>query len=453
MNTPERLLVVDDEVTLTRMLFRFFRARGFETFTALSLREGIERYRETRPAFVICDVHLPDGSGLDLLREVRSLDPDVYVIMITAYDDMDTTVAAIKRGAFDYIHKPFEPQELEIVVNKARENRRLTQAVSRLQAERSAPVRANALVGKSKPMLEVYKTIGVVSASKTTVLVTGESGTGKELIARAIHSNASPQEPFVSVNCSAIVETLLESELFGHEKGAFTGAIYRKQGKFELAGNGAIFLDEIGDMSANLQTKLLRVLQEREFTRVGGHEVLRTEARVIAATNRNLEAMVAQGLFREDLYYRLKVITISVPPLRERKEDIPLLVEYFLKKINTEVHRDVYKVPDEVMAELIRYDWRGNVRELENVLTRAVVLSKGEVLELPEQSLDSGLPADGHPAPSQLASLEDMESAHIRRVLDAVGWHQGRACAVLGISRPTLRKKIRLYQLKHSSQA
>ena len=265
--------------------------------TPPSMREGIERYREARPAFVICDVHLPDGTGLDLLTQIRDLDPDAYVVMITAYDDMDTTVAAIKRGAFDYIHKPFEPRELEIVVDKARENQRLTLAISRLQAERSVPIRANVLVGKSKPMLEVYKTIGVVSACNTTVLITGESGTGKELIARAVHNNATPQEPFVSVNCSAIVETLRESELFGHEKGAFTGATYRKRGKFELAGHGTIFLDEIGDMSANLQTKLLRVLQEREFTRVGGHDVLRTEARVIAATNRNLEGMVAQGEF------------------------------------------------------------------------------------------------------------------------------------------------------------
>jgi two-component system response regulator AtoC len=453
VSAPEKLLIVDDQVPLTRMLSKFFRARGFETYTALSLREGIERYREARPAFVICDVHLPDGSGLDLLTQIRDLDPEAYVVMITAYDDMDTTVAAIKRGAFDYIHKPFEPRELEIVVDKARENRRLTLAISRLQAERSVPIRANVLVGKSKPMLEVYKTIGVVSASNTTVLITGESGTGKELIARAIHNNATPQEPFVSVNCSAIVETLLESELFGHEKGAFTGATYRKQGKFELAGHGTIFLDEIGDMSANLQTKLLRVLQEREFTRVGGHDVLRTEARVIAATNRNLEGMVAQGAFREDLYYRLKVITVHVPPLRERKEDIPLLVEHFLQKINAEVHREVFKVPDNVLEQLIRYDWRGNVRELENVLTRAVVLSKGEVLALPERSLESELTTEADAATSSMASLEEMEAAHIRRVLDAVEWHQGRACQTLGVSRPTLRKKIRLYGLKNTSKS
>ncbi len=447
----ERLLIIDDEANLGRELSLFFRTKDFETHTALSKAEGIRLFKDVHPTYVICDVRLPDGDGLSILSEIRRLDPEAYVIMITAYQDMETTVSAMRQGAFDYIHKPFDPEELEIVINKARENRRLTQAVSRLQAEKSVPVKSNVLVGKSKPMLEIYKTIGVVSASNTTVLITGESGTGKELIARAVHANASPAEPFVSVNCSAIVDTLLESELFGHEKGAFTGASYRKQGKFELAGKGTIFLDEIGDMSPNLQTKLLRVLQEREYTRVGGSELLRTEARVVAATNRNLEDLVSEGEFREDLYYRLKVITVQVPPLRERKEDVPLLVEHFLQKINTEVHKEVYKVPDPVMARLERYDWRGNVRELENVLTRAVVLSKGEVLELPAQSLEGIASPEEHPERSPFRSLQEVEAEHVARVLAAVGWHQGRACEILGVSRPTLRKKIRDYKLKENS--
>ena len=291
------------------------------------------RSEASRPAFVICDVHLPDGSGLDLLREVRSLDPDVYVIMITAYDDMDTTVAAIKRGAFDYIHKPFEPQELEIVVNKARENRRLTQAVSRLQAERSAPVRANALVGKSKPMLEVYKTIGVVSASKTTVLVTGESGTGKELIARAIHYNSGRKDgAFVSINCGALPGDLLESELFGHMKGSFTGASSNKKGLFEVAAQGTIFLDEIGELPPQAQIRMLRVLQYKELERVGGTHPVSVDIRLIAATNRNLEQMVKEKQFREDLWFRLNVFPIRIPSLRERRQDIPALVHHFVKR-------------------------------------------------------------------------------------------------------------------------
>ena len=367
----------------------------------------------------------------------------VPVVVTTGYSTFENAVQSLRLGAFDYVHKPFDADEIEIVVEKARKSRRLTQVVSRLQAEHGGPVEEHTLVGKSKAMLEIFKTIGAVSSGKTTVLITGESGTGKELIARAIHANADPEEPFISVNCSAIVETLLESELFGHEKGSFTGAVARKPGKFELARAGTMFLDEIGDMSPNLQTKILRVLQEKEFTRVGGREVLRTEARVIAATNHVLEDLVAAGRFREDLYYRLKVITIEVPPLRERKEDIPLLVEHFLKKINTELHREVYKVPDEVMNRLLAYDWRGNVRELENVLTRGVILSRGDVLELPPHSLRGDLGAASTPEPSWRRSLREVEADHIRRVLSGVSWHQGRACEILGISRPTLRKKIR----------
>jgi len=444
-----RLLIIDDAVSLTRELSLFFKSRGYETITAGTLAEGVESFEEQRPSFVICDVRLPDGTGIDALRRIRAIDPAAYVIMITAFQDMQTTIQAMQLGAFDYIHKPFDPLELDIVISKARENQRLHHAVRRLEAERGEPSAEHTLIGKSKAILEIYKTIGVVSVSNATVLVTGESGTGKELVARAIHHNASPKEPFISVNCSAIVETLLESELFGHEKGSFTGASARKLGKFELAGKGTIFLDEVGDMAQALQTKVLRVLQEREFTRVGGWETLRTEARVIAATNQDLQTMVETGGFREDLFYRLKVIHVRIPPLSERRDDIPLLVEHFLKKINRDVHKEVFKVPDEVMGRLKTYEWRGNVRELENVLTRAVVLSKGEVLELPGLDEPVTLPrANGYG--HSLRRLEDVEAEHIQRVLDSVEWHQGRACDVLGISRPTLRKKIRDYKLKET---
>ena len=327
-----RLLIIDDEANLCRELSLFFRSKGFDTRTALTLRDGIREFKEYKPSFVICDVRLPDGTGLDALTRIREVNGDAYVIMITAFQDMETTIQAMRRGAFDYIHKPFEPEELEIVVNKARENLRLNREVTRLQAEQTAPVKEHILVGRSRAILEIYKTIGVVSSSNATVLITGESGTGKELIARAIHQNASPGEPFISVNCSAIVETLLESELFGHEKGSFTGANIRAMGKFELAAKGTIFLDEIGDMAPSLQIKLLRVLQEREFMRVGGWETIRSHARVIAATNHNLESLVEKEQFREDLYYRLKVITITIPPLRDRKADVPLLVEHFLER-------------------------------------------------------------------------------------------------------------------------
>jgi two-component system response regulator AtoC len=443
-----KLLIVDDELNLGRELSYFFVQRGFETRHALTVEQGIEFFLEQRPDLVICDVRLPDGTGLDVLRRIRATDPGAYLIMITAYQDMDTTIQAMRAGAFDYIHKPFDPEELEIVVQKAQEYRRLHDAVRRLDAEPPRTVQGAVLVGKSKAILEIYKTIGVVSQSRATVLITGESGTGKELIARAIHEHASPEEPFVSVNCSAIVETLLESELFGHEKGAFTGAVSRKPGRFELAGKGTLFLDEIGDLAPSLQTKLLRVLQEREYMRVGGTEVLRAEARVIAATNRDLEGDVAAGRFRKDLFYRLQVIHIRVPPLRERREDIPLLVEHFLAKINPDVHKDVYKVPPQLMAQLASHDWRGNVRELENVLTRAVVLSHGEVLDLSTLLPSTDRPSVG----GERRTLAAVEAEHIQTVLDALGWHQGRASSVLGISRPTLRRKIREYGLKETSR-
>jgi len=444
-----RLLVIDDEVNLGRELSLFFRAKGHETRTALSLTDGIRVFQEFRPGVVICDIRLPDGTGLDALVRMREQDPDAYVIMITAFQDMETTIQAMRRGAFDYIHKPFDPDELEIVVDKALDNQRLAREVSRLQAEQPGSPRKPTLIGGSRGMLEIYKTIGIVSQSNTTLLITGESGTGKELVARAVHQNGSPQEPFVSVNCSAIVDTLLESELFGHERGAFTGANARTQGKFELAGKGTLFLDEIGDMAPGLQTKLLRVLQEREFMRVGGWETLRADCRLIAATNQDLEMAVAEGRFREDLYYRLKVITVQIPPLRERKEDIPDLVAHFLKKINKEVHKDVYQVSDESLQQLAGYDWRGNVRELENVLTRAVVLCKGKVLDIPPLGLETGAT---RPEGGVLRSLEEVEADHIGKVLASVRWHQGRACHILGVSRPTLRKKIRDYGLKESSQ-
>jgi two-component system response regulator AtoC len=443
-----KLLIIDDEVNLGRELSYFFRNRGFETHNAFTAAEGIERYLEYRPGLVICDIRLPDGTGLDVLRRIREIDPGAHLIMITAYQDMDTTIQAMRSGAFDYIHKPFGPEELEIVVNKAQEYRELDRAVPPLEGEPETPFRGVRLVGKSKAMLEIYKTIGIVSRSQTTLLITGESGTGKELIARAVHESGSPDEPFVSVNCSAIVETLLESELFGHERGAFTGAASRKPGRVELAGKGTLFLDEIGDMSPPLQTKILRVLQEREFIRVGGTETLHTEARMIAATNRDLDELVAQERFREDLYYRLKVIQVRVPPLRDRREDIPLLVEHFLQKINREVHKEVFKVPPEIMARLSTYEWRGNVRELENVLTRAVVLSRGEVLELSELLGPQG----GEATSSVFRPLAEVEADHIRAVLDGVGWHQGKASAILGISRPTLRRKVRDYGLKELSR-
>jgi two-component system response regulator AtoC len=379
----------------------------------------------------------------------------------------------MKAGAFDYIHKPFpDLAALDLVVERALEYRQLSRRAANVNVENAA-VRLGDIVGTSPLIQQLVKEIGKVAGSRATVLINGESGTGKELIARVIHNYSYDEpKPFIGINCSAIVDTLLESELFGHEKGAFTGASATKMGKFELAEDGTVFLDEIGDMSLMLQAKLLRVLQEREFERVGGVKRIKLRARVIAATHRRLTEEVAAGRFREDLYQRLKVITLALPPLRERREDIPLLVQHLLERINEKVHKRVTRVPPEVLEHLTRLPWRGNVRELENVLTRAVVLAPGEVLladNLPalehtesESSgatpgARSGLPdflvAPAMDDPSRIPTLEEAERMLIERALAVTKGHKGKTCQILGISRPTLERKLQKYagQQPHQS--
>jgi two-component system response regulator AtoC len=400
---------------------------------------------------------LPDRSGLEIIDALKSICGDAPILIVTAHHDMETTIRAMKAGAFDYLHKPFsDPAALDLVVTRALKVRALSRRAASVDTETSS-VRLGDIVGSSPLMQELVKEIGKVAASQATVLITGESGTGKELFARVIHNYTHDEpRPFIGINCSAIVDTLLESELFGHEKGAFTGATTIKQGKFELAEDGTIFLDEIGDMSLMLQAKLLRVLQEREFERVGGVKRIRLRARVIAATHRDLAQEVAAGRFREDLYQRLKVITLHLPPLRERREDIPALVHHLLEKINEKVHKRVTRVPEEVLALLTRLPWRGNVRELENVLTRAVVLSPGEVLLAdglptadpagPEgESLQRWLSGRPEERPEEIPTLEEAERVLILRALAATRGHKGKTCQVLGISRPTLERKLQKY--------
>jgi len=404
--------------------------------------EGLARvYLEERPDAVIVDIggRMEGASAID---ELKSLDEHASIIALTSGHDMATTVEVIKKGAFDCIPKPIDFQELDRCLKKVFEGVDLHRKLADIGA--SGAWRSDALVGRSRVMEEVFKTIGLASQSKVTILIQGESGTGKELIARAIHSNSAESgRPFVAINCSALVETLLESELFGHEKGAFTGALFRKEGKFEAAGGGTVFLDEIGEMSQALQVKLLRVLQERSFERVGGGETIRTDVRVIAATNSDLKSLVTAGAFREDLYYRLKVITIDVAPLRERPEDIPLLVMHLLEKANRELHKKVKKVPGEVMALLMAYSWPGNVRELENVITRGVLLAKGDVL------MDVTLPGrESRGGAWKPAKIDDMEAAHIKATLEHTFWNKSRAAALLGFSLPRLERKIRKYGLK-----
>ncbi len=430
------ILVIDDNRLIRQTFKTHLTSEGFEVHVAADGEEGVTAFQDVGPDLVILDIHLPGIDGIEVLQKIREADPKSYVIMITAFDDMKTTVEAMRRGAFEYICKPIDYDELLLSIRKAIRMQEMDTKLDYLVTEASREWSIDNIVGRAPEMREVFK---------TTVLIRGESGTGKELVARAIHYNSdNRQEPFVAVNCTALAEGVLESELFGHVRGAFTGAIRDNRGKIEVAQNGTLFLDEIGDISPNLQSKLLRVVENREFSRVGAQKLQRTEARIIAATNRDLEDVVSRGQFREDLYYRLKVVEIRLPALRERREDIPFLVVYLLEKINRQLHTNVGKVPEGVMEKLVAYEWKGNVRELENALTRAVTLSHSDVL------LAKHLPLrgpDAAPVTEELTTLKNMEKRYIGHVLRHTRWNKSRASEILGITRPILDKKIRDYEL------
>jgi two-component system, NtrC family, response regulator AtoC len=441
----DHILIVDDDRSIRELLSMHLEERGFGVMSAATGAEGFRMAADIAPAAIVLDMRLPDASGIDLIPELRKRAAEAPVLMITAHHDMATTILAMKAGAFDYIHKPIDIQAFDVALDRALEVRRLSKGTDYLSVAGSRPFKMDDIVGTSPAMQQLFKDVGRVAASRATVLIQGESGTGKELIARVIHSYSAPQKPFIGINCSAIVETLLESELFGHEKGAFTGAVQAKVGKFELAEEGSIFLDEIGELSLNLQAKLLRVLQEREVERVGGVRRIPVKARILAATNRDLEEEVRANRFREDLYQRLKVVTLSLPPLRERVEDIPLLVEHLLVKINERLHKNLRRVPREVLEKLQRRSWPGNVRELENVLTRAAVLSQGDMLL--EEHLVGQPPARAadRAAPERVPTLDEVEKEHIARVWSLTRGHKGKTCQILGISRPTLERKLKKY--------
>ena len=375
-----KILVIDDDRSICETLELYLTEEGYEVHTALTGTDGLNKFVQVQPDLVILDIRLPDIDGFTVLEEIREDDEDAKVIMITAFHDMETTIRAMKAGAYDYIHKPINIDELEVSLQKALKTLETEKKIGGLLTESSRDYKVGDIIGATRAMREIFKTIGVVSQSRATVLIQGESGTGKELIAKVIHNNTAKNEPYIAVNCSAIVETLLESELFGHEKGSFTGAIGRKLGKFELAGTGTVFLDEISEMCVNLQAKLLRVLQEMEFERVGGKDRVKVRARIIAATNRDLRMLVKEGKFRDDLYYRLNIVTITLPPLRERREDIPVLVDFLVKKINKDLHKNIAGVSKEMMEIFLQYRWPGNIRELENLLVRASVIARGQIL-------------------------------------------------------------------------
>ncbi len=440
------ILVIDDDSLIRKTLSSHLSKQGFDVRTAEDAESGLRAYDDREPDVVLLDIRLPDADGLDVLRQIKERGGRSTVIIMTAYDDMKTTVEAVKLGAFEYLVKPLDSVALDLTVEKAFQIKALEEKVSYLMEEQQKGYTIDNLIGHSAEMRAVFKLIGSVANTRTNVLIQGESGTGKELVAKAIHYN-SPfrDEPFIVVNCSAMTDTLLESELFGHVKGAFTDAVSETRGKFEIAGKGALFLDEIGDVSPNLQSKLLRVIESRDFMKVGGEKVLKTEARIIAATNQNLRALIENGRFREDLYYRLKVVEIHLPSLRERRDDIPELVGYLLEKINRELRRNVRKVPADVMAFLREQPWKGNVRELENALTRAVILAKGDVILKENLPLE---PEERKPFSQDLVSLEEIEKDYIHHVLVAVKGSKTRASQVLRISRPTLDKKIKDYGLE-----
>ncbi len=447
----DKILVIDDDQSIRKTLTNYLKKQDYEVLSADNGISGIEIAKNELPDLVITDIRMPGADGFEVLKNVKKIDSHIHVIIITAFDDMHSTVKAMQQGAYDYIEKPLEIDNLKITIQRALENKRLSDELNTYVNEKTEEyLLENTLIGKTPQMRQVYKKIGQVSSSRVTVLIEGESGTGKELVARAIHySGITKTQPFVAVNCTALTESLLESELFGHVKGAFTGSIKDKKGKFELAGEGTIFLDEISEITPNLQVKLLRVLQQKEFEKVGGETLISMKARIIAATNKNLAELVQEGKFREDLFYRLKVFSIFIPPLRERNEDIPVLVSHFLNKINLELHKHVNKIPEDVMDKLKNNFWVGNVRELENTLMQAVVLSSDDVLLnenilLRESRQLSSVHKDSN---VEFISLEEIEKRHIKNILDALKWDKNKAHKILGISLPTLYSKIEHYKL------
>ena len=445
-----KILVIDDDTASCRTLQLHFRSQGHQVELAHDVEEGRVAVDSDEPDVVVLDIRMPGRSGLEALPDLKRDFPQLPIIMVTAFHDMDSTIQAMQRGADDYIHKPIDIDELDAAVNRAL-RRVMTGGDDILlrQEDRDGPRR---MVGNSRAMKEVFKTIGLVAPKPVTVLIAGESGTGKELVARAIHqAGQHPAGPFIAVNCAALVETLLESDLFGHEKGAFTGAVSRQLGKFALANDGTIFLDEISELYPSMQAKLLRVLQEREYLSVGGKDVQSTNARVIAATNTDLAQLVADDKFRQDLYYRLQVVTISMPPLRERPEDLPELVRTLLARINRDMHRKVVRLAMDVMQVFKSYAWPGNVRELENVLLKAVAMCPDDTITIdlmPPALRGEIVQQTSSDQTFLLRSLQDVERHQIKLVLEATSWHRGRACEILGISRPRLRRLIKQYALQ-----
>ena len=448
MNGKEKILIVDDEKIVRESLLHWFEEDDYKVEAAEDGEIALKMFDKNKYDLMLVDIKMPGMSGLDLLKMVKEIDKDTIVILITAFASVPSAITALKDGAYDYVTKPVDPDELAHIVKKALEQKALKHENIQLKENIDEIIKPDNLIGESPQMKKIYELIHTVAQTDTTVMIRGESGTGKELVAKAIHINSKRKYfPVVPVNCGALAESLLESELFGHEKGAFTGAQFKRKGKFEMADGGSIFLDEIGSISLKMQIELLRVIETKQFNRVGGNQLINSDFRVIIATNEPLEEFVKQGKFREDLYYRLNVFSIIVSPLRERKSDISLLAYYFLNRFATAMNKPVKNISKEAMNFLTNYDWPGNVRELENAIERAVVVGKEDSIQVGDLpfhvSTNNGITEDGE------KSLAVMESKYILNILNENNWNISRSASILEIDRVTLYNKINKYGLRN----
>lgn len=440
------ILVVDDEESVRDSLYNWFIEDGYRVECAESAKKALLILESTDFDIVLADIKMPGMDGLEMLRRIKALKKESIVIVMTAFATVDTAVQALKDGAFDYVTKPFDPDDLSHLIRNASKQITLTEENEALKEKVVALENVEDLIGNSDAMKKVLKEVQSVAQSNSSVIITGESGTGKELIAKVIHSN-SPRKffPFVIVHCGALTESLLESELFGHEKGAFTGAMYNRKGRFEMADSGTIFLDEISTISTKMQIELLRVLQSKTFVRVGGNKEITSDFRVICATNRDLKSMVEEGTFREDLYYRLNVVNVHIPPLRERTDDIPALVDYFIQKYCTVMNKSLVTIDPAALQRLKEFKFPGNIRELENMIERAIVIGNGKKIVLRD------LPLEKEMIGSSVESLDDLEKNHILQILNKYNWNISRAAKALDVDRVTLYNKIKKYDLKPSA--
>jgi DNA-binding NtrC family response regulator len=442
-----KILIVDDEASIRDALTQWFKLDGFNVSSAEDANAALLKLQQGPWDIVMLDIKMPGIDGLELQRRIKKIDKNIITIMITAFASVETSIQALKEGAFDYIVKPVDPDEMTHLIRNAVEQRRLLHENTQLRQHIEEISFADEIIGESSEIKRVLEKVLEVSRTDSTVIIKGENGCGKELVARAIHSQSNRKYfPIITINCGAYSDGLLESELFGHEKGAFPGALYRRQGRLEMADKGTIFLDEIGHISEKMQADILRVLDTRQFTRLGGDKKIDVDFRVICSTAYDLERAVQDGSFREDLYYRLNVVTISIPPLRDRKLDIPAIARFFIKKYSHSMNKNVNDISQDTLDMLVEYNWPGNVRELRNVIERAMVVAKGDLIEL--NDLSFFFPAAEVSSDENIPSLDDVEKIHIQKVLDLTNGNIAQAASILKVSRLTMYNKIEKYQLK-----